>query len=102
MRFALAAPSASGEPDGVRDSSGRKQLNSDPDTIRRMLDEARLEAYRKMSPAERWREVEALMTFAWRTLKQLPREEVERRLAIDRKWHDDGDEIILAHLRRFP
>ena len=66
-----------------------------------MLSDARIEAYRKMPQAERWREVEELMTFAWRFLKQLPEEEVERRLAEDRRRHDEGDEIVLAHLRRF-
>lgn len=42
------------------------------------------------------------MTFAWRFLRQLPEEEVSRRLALDRRQHDEGDEIVLAHLRRFP
>ncbi len=37
-----------------------------------MLSPSQIEAYRRMSPAERWREVEALMTLAWRSLKQLP------------------------------
>lgn len=69
---------------------------------RAMLSDERIEAYRMMSQEERWREVEELMTFAWRFLKQLPHEEVERRLAFDRKQHDESDEIVLAHLRRFP
>jgi len=67
-----------------------------------MLSDAKIEAYRKMSQPERWREVEALMTYAWNQLKQLPHDEVARRLARDKKEHDDADEIILAHLRRFP
>jgi hypothetical protein len=66
-----------------------------------MLSDARTEAYRKMPQAERWREVEALMTLAWRSLKHLPPEEVDRRLASDRLRHDEGDEVMLAHLRRF-
>lgn len=65
-----------------------------------MLSREQVEAYRAMSPEERWREVEALMDLAWRTLQQLPDEEVARRLALDRKWHDEGDEIMLEHLRR--
>lgn len=65
-----------------------------------MLSPERIEAYRKMSPEERWREVEALMTLAWRMLKQLPHEEVARRLAIDQQQHDEADEIVLEHLRR--
>ncbi|HWL92100.1 MAG TPA: hypothetical protein VNT79_01075 [Phycisphaerae bacterium] len=66
-----------------------------------MLSEAKLQAYREMTPEERWSEVEALMTFAWRFLKELPPEELERRLAYDREQHDKADEIILAHLRRY-
>ena len=67
-----------------------------------MISQAKLEAYRAMTVEERWREVEALMTFAWRSLKQLPHEEVERRLAYDREQHDKSDAIILDYLRRFP
>lgn len=67
-----------------------------------MLSTDKLEAYRAMTPEERWREVEELMTFAWRFLKQLPDEEVERRLAYDRREHDKADAIVLEHLRRFP
>lgn len=67
-----------------------------------MRSEAQLEAYRQMTPEERWREVEALMTLAWRMLKELPHEEVERLLAYDRAQHDKSDALILEHLRRFP
>ena len=67
-----------------------------------MLSDAQIQAYREMSQEERWREVEALMTLAWRMLKELPHEEVARRLALDQRLHDEGDEIMLAHLRRFP
>lgn len=67
-----------------------------------MLSEAKLEAYRGMTIEERWREVEGLMSFAWRFLKELPEEEVERRLAYDREQHDKSDAIILDYLRRFP
>ena len=67
-----------------------------------MLSDGQIEAYRAMSFEERWREVEALSTLAWRMLKQLPHEEVERRLAIDREEHDKADALVLAHLRRFP
>lgn len=66
-----------------------------------MLSEAKLEAYRNMTVEERWHEVEALMTFAWRFLKELPHEEVERRLAYDRDQHDKSDAIMLDYLRRF-
>ncbi len=67
-----------------------------------MLSDAQLEAYREMKPEERWREVEALMSFAWRFLKELPDEEVERRLAHDRDRHDESDAIILDHLQIHP
>lgn len=65
-----------------------------------MLSAEKIQAYRRMTQEERWREVEALMTLAWDSLKQLPKEEVERRLAQDRKWHDEGDELVRARLRR--
>ena len=67
-----------------------------------MISEAQLENYRNMTQEERWHEVEQLMTFAWRFLKELPHEEVERRLAYDREQHDKSDEIVLEYLRRFP
>lgn len=67
-----------------------------------MLSKERIEAYRNMSQEDRWREVEALMTYAWRFLKSLPHEEMERRLARDAEEHDKSDQIILDHLRRLP
>lgn len=66
-----------------------------------MISEEKLAAYRAMSQEERWREVEALMTLAWRMLEALPHEEVERRLAWDREQHDKADAIVLEHLRRY-
>lgn len=65
-----------------------------------MLSQERIEAYRRMSPEERWREVEQLMTLAWRSLLQLPADERQRRLDLDRQWHDEGDRLVLEHLRR--
>jgi len=59
-----------------------------------------LESFRKMDPSERWRLVEKLMDFAWDQLKRLPPEELERRLAIDLKRHDDSDAEMLRRLRR--
>ncbi|HYE63899.1 MAG TPA: hypothetical protein VD997_18050 [Phycisphaerales bacterium] len=53
-----------------------------------------------MDPSERWRLVEKLMDFAWDQLKRLPPEELERRLAIDLKRHDDSDAEMLRRLRR--
>lgn len=53
-----------------------------------------------MTPEERWREVEELMTLAWRSLLELPEEERQRRLAIIREEHEVSDRIVLEHLRR--
>lgn len=66
-----------------------------------MLSEEKLEAYRRMTPEERWREVEELRTLAWRDLCALPPEERERRLAIIRQEHEESDAIKLEHLRRY-
>ena len=70
--------------------------------LRTMLRDAKIEAYRKMTQEERWREVEQLMTFAWNFLQHLPPEEVARRLAHEKQQHVEADAIILAHLARFP
>jgi hypothetical protein len=67
-----------------------------------MLSREQIEAYRRMSQEERWREVEALMTLAWESLKALPPEEVERRLREDERRHDEADEVMREHLRRHP
>jgi hypothetical protein len=67
-----------------------------------MLSESKLAAYREMSVEERWHEVEQLMTFAWRFLKELPPEELERRLAYDQEQHDKSDAMVLEYLRRLP
>ena len=64
-----------------------------------LLSPEQIQRYRDMPREERWREVEALMTFAWRQLQQLPREEVARRLAEDQRSHDEADERVFAHLR---
>lgn len=65
-----------------------------------MLSREKLEAYRKMSPEERWKEVEELMTLAWRGLLELPEEERERRQRILREEHEASDRILLEHLGR--
>ncbi len=65
-----------------------------------MLSKERIERYRRMTPEERWREVEELMTIAWHSLLELPEEERERRLAIIRAEHEASDEILLEQLRR--
>ncbi len=67
-----------------------------------MLSEEKIRAYRLMSPEERWREVEELMTFAWRSLLALPEEERRRRLQLIREESEASDAAILAHLGRLP
>ncbi len=53
-----------------------------------------------MTPEERWKEVEELMTLAWRDLKSRPKEERERILALIREESDKSDALILEGLRR--
>ncbi|MBI4602378.1 MAG: hypothetical protein HY721_10510 [Planctomycetes bacterium] len=65
-----------------------------------MLSQEKIEAYRRMTPEERWREVEELMTIAWRALLELPEEERQRRLAVIREEHEESDRILLEQLRR--
>ncbi len=64
-----------------------------------MLSNSKIEAYRRMSPGERWREVEELMSLAWRTLQALPDDELQRRVQVIRNEHDLSDAIILERLR---
>lgn len=66
-----------------------------------MLSERKIEEYRRMTPEQRWREVEELMTLAWRSLRELPVEEMRRRLAIIRQEHEESDAIMLEHLRKY-
>ena len=67
-----------------------------------MLSERKLEAYRRMTPEERWQEVEELMTLAWRSLLELPAEERQRRLNVIREEHEESDRVLLAELKKFP
>ncbi|MBI3267805.1 MAG: hypothetical protein HYZ53_02190 [Planctomycetes bacterium] len=67
-----------------------------------MLSEVKLNAYRRMTPEQRWREVEELMQIAWQDLLALPEEERNRRLAIVRAEHDQSDAVLLARLRECP
>ena len=67
-----------------------------------MQSDARIEAYRHMTPEDRWREVENLMTLAWRSLLDLPDAERQRRLAVIRDEHEASDAILLQHLRGLP
>lgn len=65
-----------------------------------MLSARKLEEYRRMAPGDRWREVEELMTLAWRSLLDLPPGERQRRLDMIREEHEASDRIIIEHLRR--
>jgi hypothetical protein len=67
-----------------------------------MLSDAQIDAYRRMTPDERWRIVEELMTLAWRSLLELPPDERERRLALIREEHDASNAAILEFLRKHP
>lgn len=53
-----------------------------------------------MSPEERWREVEELMTLAWRALQERTPEERERILQKIREPHEASDSLMLQALRR--
>ena len=63
-----------------------------------MLSQEKIQAYRRMCVEERWREVEELMTLAWRTLKELPADERARRLEVIREEHETSDAVLLERL----
>ena len=65
-----------------------------------MLSDAKIAAYRRMTPEERWREVEELMTLAWQDLLARPAEERERVLRHLREEHEKSDALMLEALRR--
>jgi hypothetical protein len=67
-----------------------------------MLSEKKLEEYRRMTPEERWVEVEELMTLAWRSLLELPEDERARRLALIREEHERSDQALLERLAKLP
>ena len=64
-----------------------------------MLSKERLEAYRKMTPAERWAETLTLLDFGWEMLQSLPAEERERRLEIMRREHEESNDAIARALK---
>jgi hypothetical protein len=45
-----------------------------------MMSREKIERYRRMTSAERWKETEALMVLAWEALRKLPWAERQRRL----------------------
>jgi hypothetical protein len=50
-----------------------------------VLSKERLDAYRRMTPAERWAETVQLLDYGWEMLLRLPQEERERRLDVARR-----------------
>lgn len=65
----------------------------------RMLSPSQIEAYRRMTPEERWKIVEELSASAWEALLELPWEERERRLAIAREEHRLSNDNMLRRLK---
>lgn len=50
-----------------------------------MLSKERLDAYRRMTPKERWAETLLLLDYGWQMLLQLPHDEAVRRLEAARR-----------------
>jgi len=64
-----------------------------------VLSKERLEAYRKMTPAQRWAETLALFEYGWEILMRLPPEERERRLDIARRERQRVNDAIAKALK---
>ena len=64
-----------------------------------MQSKEQIEAYRRMTPQERWKITSDLMEFAWRSLLALDPEERERRLEAARRQHHLSNEAIAAALK---
>ena len=64
-----------------------------------MLSKERLEAYRRMTPAQRWAETVELIETGWRILLSLPPEERERRLEIMRREHQEVNDAVVKALK---
>jgi hypothetical protein len=64
-----------------------------------MLSKERIAAYRRMTPAEKWAEVMALLDHGWEILLRLPADERERRLAIMRRERQEANDAIARALR---
>jgi len=58
-----------------------------------------IEAFRRMSPQERWKITTQLMEFAWRSLLALDPVERERRLELVRRQQRISNEAIVAALK---
>jgi len=58
-----------------------------------------IEAFRRMTPQERWKITKELMDSAWQRLLVLPAEERERRLEAARREHRLSNEAIVSQLK---
>lgn len=58
-----------------------------------------IEAFRRMTPEERWKITAQLMEFAWRSLLELDPAERERRLELARMQHRLSNEAIVDALK---
>ncbi len=64
-----------------------------------MLSKERLEAYRRMTPAEKWEQTLMLLDFGWEMLMSLPAEERERRLEIMRREKQKVNDAVVKALK---
>jgi hypothetical protein len=64
-----------------------------------VLSPAQVEAFRRMTPEERWKITSQLMEFAWRSLLALDPAERDRRLEIARRHHRLSNEAIARALK---
>ncbi len=64
-----------------------------------MQSKEQIEAYRRMTPQERWKITAELMEFAWRALLVMTPVERERRLEVARRHHRLSNEAIVAGLK---
>ena len=64
-----------------------------------MLSKERLEAYRRMTPVERWDEFMRLCQSDWDMLLALPPEERERILDASRREHQEANDAVVKALK---
>jgi len=63
-----------------------------------VLSKERLDAYRRMTPAERWTETLHLLDYGWEMLLRLPHEEVARRLEAARRERQRVNDRVAREL----
>ncbi len=64
-----------------------------------MTSREQIEAFRRMSPAERWKLQVELMDAAWTALQRLPPDEFRRRMEYLRRSHEEGNRRIEERFR---